>query len=258
MFEQDLEEKNIEIENNVDIQPNKESEKELSFVKKLALFLTGCVGFEIIGFIVSLIVVLLVGTDAAQTPEVTGIINFICYGSLFVILVAILNKDIVKLFSSFTKGRNYLFGIVFAALLIGVPIFYNMLINLFRETGTSQNEEGLRSFIVIYPLLSIFILGVVGPFCEELTYRVGLFGLLKKHKWLAYIVSAIVFALMHFTFTAKGEAMIDELLNLPIYLFSGVMFALAYDKFGLSCSLTAHVINNVFAISMTIIASLIS
>ena len=115
MFEQDLEEKNIEIENNVDIQPNKESKKELSFVKKLALFLTGCVGFEIIGFIVSLIVVLLVGTDAAQTPEVTGIINFICYGSLFVILVAILNKDIVKLFSSFTKGRNYLFGIVFAA-----------------------------------------------------------------------------------------------------------------------------------------------
>ena len=120
----------------------------------------------------------------------------------------------------------------------------------------NENEEGLRSFIVIYPWMSLFILGFVGPICEELTYRVGLFGLLKRWKWLAYIVSALVFAFMHFSFDAEGDAMIVELINLPMYIFSGVMFALAYDKFGLSASLTAHIVNNVFAVSMTLIETL--
>ena len=119
----------------------------------------------------------------------------------------------------------------------------------------SENESVLREIIKAFPALSVFVFGIVGPFCEELTYRVGLFGCFKKYKWLAYLTSIIVFALMHFGFTSPN--IIDELVNLPIYLFSGAAFAFAYDKFGLAGSLSAHVTNNLYAIIASIITNYI-
>ena len=58
---------------------------------------------------------------------------------------------------------------------------------------------------------------------------------------------------MHFGFTS--EHIIDELVNLPIYLFSGAAFAVADDKLGLAGSLSAHVLNNLYAIIMSIISN---
>ena len=48
------------------------------------------------------------------------------------------------------------------------------------EEDKNENEEDLRSFIVVYPITSIIFLGFIGPMCEELTYRVGVFGVLKN------------------------------------------------------------------------------
>ena len=257
MLEENNENMNIEIENNVDIPPEKPAPKPLHWGKRLALFLTGCLGFEVIAIIVSVVVALLITGYEPTDPHVTGVINFTCYAILIVALLGILNIDIPKLFKSFKNWKSYVFGLVFAVALVVIPIIYDTIINLFYETETSQNEGGLRQIIAIYPFLSIFIFGIVGPLCEELTYRVGAFGLLKKYKWLAYIVSSLIFALMHFDFTAKGNVMINELINLPIYIFSGVTFALAYDKFGLACSLTAHIANNLYAVTMSILQNLL-
>ena len=108
----------------------------------------------------------------------------------------------------------------------------------------------LRSFITIYPFISLIFLGVIGPICEELTYRVGLFSVLKKPKWLAYVIGTLVFALAHFSFTSTN--IINELVNLPVYIVSGFALCLAYDKFGLAASLTAHTVNNIYSVSMVI------
>lgn len=257
LFEEEKE-VNIEIDNNVDIPEPKPAKKPLHFGKRIALFLTGWLGFSIISIVVSFIYVLLNGQEAATSSEGTGVINFISYGILFATLMAILNVDLVRIIDVFKNWKGVLVGLGFAAAIIVVPTIYNLIVNLFYPIDISENEQGLRGFIVIYPVLSIFILGIVGPLCEELTYRVGLFGLLKKWPWVAYIVSTLVFALMHFGFTTTGDAMIQELLNLPIYLFSGAMFALAYHKFGLSASITAHIINNSFTVVLVIINGLIA
>ena len=71
--------------------------------------------------------------------------------------------------------------------------------------------------------------------------------------FLAYIVTSLVFGLIHFNFFATGDALINELLNLPSYVISGFLLTLAYDKFGFACSSVAHIVNNLFSIVVSMI-----
>ena len=55
----------------------------------------------------------------------------------------------------------------------------------------------------------------------------------------------MIFALIHFDFQA--ENIVNELWALPTYLVSGVILGLAYEHRGPACSMTAHLIYNLFA-----------
>ena len=134
--------------------------------------------------------------------------------------------------------------------MIGTTILYNSIIAQFIELPKNANEDIAEQMIKQYPVICFFILGFIGPICEELTYRFGLFGLLKKkNRILAYIVSALVFGIIHFDFTGD---LIVELLNLPTYIICGALFGLAYDLCGFEASLTAHITNNLYAVILTI------
>ena len=122
----------------------------------------------------------------------------------------------------------------------------------------NENELQSRAIIDTYPILSILVLGIIGPICEELTYRLGMFSLIGRiNRVLAYIITSLVFALMHMNFSSNANIVV-ELLNLPSYIFAGVAFCFAYDKFSLPCSLTAHTLNNLFAVIFQIILNNIS
>ena len=230
----------------IDIKPKFRDDKTIPLVKKIFLFVTGFAGIYLIALLASAFL-LFSNLDKTQQASVS---TFITYGVLFAILFGILNFDLKHIFNEFKKWKSWLIGIGFGAALILVPIFYTTIISEFYEYHINENETSLRQIIAIYPVLSVLFFGVIGPICEELTYRVGLFGSLSKYKWLAYLVAIFVFALAHFSFTAEG--IIDELINLPIYLFSGFMFAFAYDKFGLSASLAAHMTNNLYSVIVII------
>jgi membrane protease YdiL (CAAX protease family) len=95
------------------------------------------------------------------------------------------------------------------------------------------------------PYLSLLVLGLVGPFCEELAYRVGLFGLTRRvNIYLAYFVASVVFGLIHMhDFTS-----VNEWLSFPDYLVAGAVLAVTYEKFGFGASYIAHATNNVFSL----------
>ena len=97
-----------------------------------------------------------------------------------------------------------------------------------------------------------------------MTYRVGLFSFLMRTKrWLAYMVTIIVFAFIHFDFTSiltgiqtgVWDTLINEILNLPEYMMAGAVLCVLYDTCGLSASIIAHVGNNLFSIFLYIISS---
>ncbi|MBQ0009452.1 MAG: hypothetical protein KBS97_04215, partial [Firmicutes bacterium] len=83
----------------------------LSWPKQIGLFAMGLGGFELIAFILS---VILVKAGFAKGNEVLAnmLLNAIVYLILFVSLLFICNKDIKKLLSSFKSWEPYIAGVV--------------------------------------------------------------------------------------------------------------------------------------------------
>ena len=146
--------------------------------------------------------------------------------------------------------------------MLAASILYSVILSaILTATGGSYssnaNQSTLESIIKVYPIMSFVIFGIVGPISEELTYRVGLFSLCSRvNKVFGYIVSLIIFALIHFSWTSIGtKDFVTELYNLPSYLIAGFGLAFIYDKGGIGASFIAHSLNNIYSVVSVIIST---
>ena len=225
------------------------------------LFLILFVGLQLFGTIVQLILLMTApkGLNPEQLsdwllgPQNLSLVQYVTYGLLAVALCL----------TVFDKWKGILRGIKLKAPLYGLAgfaaiyifsIIYNLiLIQAGSAAGDNQNQSLIVEIVKYNPVLAVIFLALVGPLCEELGYRVGLFGFLKRYStWVAYVVASVVFAFIHFDFTAIGS--LNEWLNVPLYLVPGLIMAFVYDKGGLAASYTTHAINNlvsVLSIAMT-------
>lgn len=243
-----------------------------SALKQAGLFLAGWAGFQLIATLVSVLFQLVwtqmnPGFTAEMMEgylasyEFGGPVNFVSYSLLFAVLTAILWKDNLAVFSSFKHGKAYLWGIgSFAALFLVQLVYGNIVAMILQANGMEMeqnlNENTLTAIAKAYPVAAMFIFGLVAPYCEEITYRVGLYSFFGRFgKWAAYLFSAIVFGLIHFDWNCFGspEAMVVELYNIPVYLFAGGILGFAYDKGGFASSFVAHAANNLFSTLMNVI-----
>ncbi len=231
---------------------------ELTSKKHILLFLMGWLGIQFIALIIGIIAVacapelsmVTIDDVATATDWYSAIVNFVSYGVLFLILLLILYKSLPMVIKSMKyKPWNYLIGVGCGVALIVFSILYSLVTESLGATS-NDNQTEVVNLVTAYPIASLFILGVIGPICEELTYRLGLFSLLAKNsKVAAYAVSAILFGLIHFDFFAgSASAYLNEFINLPFYIISGVVFAIVYDKFGLQGSISMHITNNVVSV----------
>lgn len=222
----------------------------VSWPKQIALFVIGFAIFQVIAIFYAAII---------KKASITGqqanmLLNTLVYVSIFLILIGVLNVDLKKLVKSFKYWQPYLAGVgcVFAVLALGY-IYQLILAAAHVQIGTSGNESAIDSVTTLYPFGSIIVFGFIGPICEELTYRVGLFSFFKRiSKWVAYPATIIIFTLIHFTWDAPNIT--NELLNLPFYVIGAVCLTFTYDKYGFAGSMTAHILNNVISLSLSMIS----
>ena len=238
-------------------------EKMMSYKRQLLLFGVGFIGFQVIGTLIELIFLLIgraqFGSDNAaissyvQSAPVSMFVNSIAYCLVFCILLFIAKPSISNIFKSFKNKKAYLGALLAFVIIYSFTIFYSIFIQLVGPKVTdNNNQEALTSIVKVYPLISLVVFGIIGPICEELTYRVGFFDFFKrKNKIVAYIATIVIFTLIHFDFAASN--IVNELLNIPYYAAAAFAFTFVYDKFGFAASVTAHIANNLFSI----IASLI-
>ena len=216
---EDLESKNTWVFNTEDDGPKWPLFKR-EIIYRLIVFLIGFVGIFFIGLAIELVVLIVQPglLDSSSELYVQGLtlVNSFQYLFLLGAFIFFLWPRLLTLIKRFKNWKHIIIGLGFGVLVIGVTIAYNAIISQFIEMETNANEIAAESMIKQYPVISFFILGLVGPICEELTYRFGLFGLLKRqNRILAYIVTAFVFGIIHFDFTGD---LIVELLNLPVYI----------------------------------------
>ena len=179
-----------------------------------------------------------------------GLILFFSYLLLFGGLVSIVISTRRKtFFKKMSRPIDYVIGLGFAIALVLVSIVLDKIIGAINGDVINNNQLFAEELAINYPVLSGFIIILLGPICEELTYRVGLYSFLRRiNIVLAFAVTTIVFALIHFDFEAAN--MTNELLALPSYITCGFLLTLAYELRGPACSMTAHMLYNLFAFIM--------
>jgi membrane protease YdiL (CAAX protease family) len=239
--------------------------------KELALFLIGWLGFQIIGLLVSFIVLSVTKgayesaglsgaslqaalTSFKNSVTYAGAIDFSVYVILFCVMLVVLDRDIYRISKRFKMGKSY-FGFLAGFGIMMLSVLYNLIIqNVIGSTESNANQSIINALIASNPLLSIVVFAFIGPFCEELTYRVGLFGFLKRiNPYLAYIGTALLFGAIHMDITNLGSVI--EWAYFPDYVISGFLFSLLYDKLGFGASYTAHFTNNFISVVMTILVN---
>ena len=248
-----------------------------TFPWQIVYFILGFAGFQVIGIIVQLIAeaVFLASHPGAGTEElvaymsqidVSFAITAIAYAvvfTLFVLFLAI-RKRFPSMGKSFAHWLTYVVGIGGGILLLGTSIAYSFIASIiFQAAGidpsVNANESSIREMAKAFPALSLIVFGLVGPFCEEMGYRVGLFGLTSRLGRIAgYIISAVVFGAIHFGWEILGsgdrDAIIIEVVNFPSYLIAGLGLCFIYDRFGFGASFLAHATNNLISVLVQIVA----
>ena len=244
---------------------NNPSLKNVSMLKpwkQLMLFLAGFLGLilltYLIQFLMSLISRSVSPTDYDYEMFINSnlasmILNGSAYLILAVIFIILISDESHEIFKSFKNWQAYVAAGIGFALIISFNLIYNSILSL-ANVGISDNanETSLNTMVSQFPIASMLIFAFIGPACEEITYRIGLFSLTRRvNRILAYVVTIVVFTLIHFDFLSKN--MVNELLNIPFYAFAAFVFTFLYDRFGLAASLSAHITNNVLSIGATIL-----
>ena len=215
---------------------------------QIGLFLIGFAyfGMLITEILISYVLIGLEGKESLSNILVSFLTYFMMFGALLILCFTTRKRQFVE---SLSRPYDYLFGLAYAGGIFTTAIIIGLITSIFYK-DTNTNQTVVIGMVQNYPILAGLIICFLGPICEELTYRVGLYSFLRRiNKYLAIAVTTLVFALIHFDFTAKN--IVGELWSLPSYLACGAILAIAYEHRGPACSIVAHMLYN--ATSMVII-----
>ena len=225
----------------------------LSPQKQLLLFLVGFVALQVIGYLIGAILDNFMSDEEVIYHLIT---NVVCYVSVAIGLSFVIFKDFKLFKRHLTNPYPWIAGVTGGIILIMVTITYSLCSNLIYPHEINENQNLANNMMTSFPLTSILIIGIIGPICEEFTYRLGMYSFLRRiNKYVAYAITIVFFALIHINFFA--ENIIPELIAIPQYLFAGLCFCILYEKWGIAASTTAHITNNLFSVLYTIIAQFI-
>ena len=185
----------------------------LGAYREIGLFLIGFVGLFLLAQVIGIITLSaesfryaqmgLTGdelkaalTEFSSSVRFTLLINDLTYTLVFAAMLLFLWKDNRRLLKSFANLK-ILFGFVVGfAMIILSGIWSNIAIKL--GASTNINQGAVEETIKASPLLAVLVTGLIAPFVEELTYRVGAFTFLKRiNTVLAYVVVGALFGLIH-------------------------------------------------------------
>ena len=240
----------------------------VNIFKQIGFLLLALIGLTVVSTIVQSIQMVMFKTDnpSAGAEEIKAYLmsapnlfasNTIAYLSLFLIMGLLLWSGWKELLGSFKNWKAYAFAAAGFGAIMVFSVIYNALVsNIYQALGrelpsTNNNQSLINEMILFQPFACLIVFGLIGPLTEEFAYRVGLFGAATRFgKVFGYIITVLVFASIHFDFTAFSDsaALESELIALPSYLFSGFAFSFLYQKFGFASSFLAHATNNVFSI----------
>lgn len=178
--------------------------------------------------------------------------NTIYYYVLFAVTILIFHGFLGRTTRSFADRP----GEACKTLVIGIIALYGLnelayrLTNLLVSNRTNLNDMTISAQIETAPRTTLLIVILLAPFVEEVLFRGLIFGCLKgKSRVLAYLVSCLLFALMHVWQYALGSQDLTYLVLMVQYLVPGLVLAWAFDHSGtLWSSIGLHAAANALSV----------
>lgn len=247
--------------------PERALNKGLPFYVKISFFLIGFLGLQLFSILVQLFISLFLSPDEDRTLFLS-LLNFFTYLLTAIGMLSLLSfephRGIKILGKEFLDKKAYGYAAIGLFAIYLVNIIFSLLYSMIPYYGSNANQDAVESMTASQPVLLFFTTVIFAPFCEELTYRVGLGDTIgRKNPWLGIILSSLIFGLIHFDFNSISNVissvdtelyeanlinLYNELLNLPIYVFSGAVLCSTYFFSGrLSSSMSAHLCNNLLS-----------
>ena len=169
-------------------------------------------------------------------------------GALLVLLMGFRYVHHIPLKNIFSGGINFRWGIFFfsAAIWVILAIISDFILNLLQP----GNYQWSFNPIVFFPYMSLaFLLIAIQITAEELFFRGYLlmgFSRIVKSKWIAIIIQALLFGILHGANTEVSTYGI--LATMPFYIGIGILFGgITYKSNGLEAALGLHFVNNIYA-----------
>ncbi len=178
--------------------------------------------------------------------------NVIYYYVLFAVTIIIFHGFLGRTSRQFADNL----GGACKTLVIGLIGLYGLnelvyrLTNLIFTNRTNLNDTTISAQIDDAPHMTLLIVIFLAPFVEEVLFRGLVFGNLKnKSRAVAYLVSCLLFALLHVWQFAVVNQDITYFLLMIQYLVPGLMLAWAYEHSGtLWTAIGLHAVANALSV----------
>jgi len=172
------------------------------------------------------------------------------------ILCLIYHKTLISDAKSFFKefGKNMETAFKYWFLGFIVMLISNFIITFILKLQIAGNEEQVRNFIDISPLLMIFNTVIYAPISEELVFRKNIKDCVPS-KWLYALTSGFLFSYLHII--GYIDSPISFIHIIP-YASLGITFALLYHKTdNIYSSIMMHGLHNLIATMIYIIGAML-
>lgn len=189
------------------------------------------------------------------------------HNNLFILISTILFISLILMFtypllieSNYALKRvGYIKIIMISILAFLVGYFFDYIYqfiinNIEGIPDVSVNQSDIETLLIKFPFKSFISIVIIAPIVEEIVFRGLLFRtIIHRNRILAYITTFLLFGLAHLTFGDSADGII-ELIFLPIYGVSGLLFAYVYEKTNcIYTSMLTHAINNAIGFIMILL-----
>lgn len=178
--------------------------------------------------------------------------NMIYYYILFAVTIVIFHGFLARTSRNFADNlgdacKTVVMGLI---ALYGLNELVYRLTSLLVNNQTNLNDTSISAQMQDAPHMTLLIVIFLAPFVEEVLFRGLVFGNLKsKSPAVAYIVSCLLFALLHVWQFAVVQQDLTYFLLMVQYLVPGFVLAWAYHHTGtLWTSIGLHVATNALSV----------
>ncbi len=192
--------------------------------------------------------------DYSKWNENTKYLFNIGYELIILIIIIFILKDTVyNNFKIYIKNvKEYLSKYIqYWFIALGLMYVSNFII-IFITKDIAQNEQSVRALFEANPILTFVLASLLAPLLEELVFRLSIYKIIGKYKYLFIAVSGLIFGSMH---VIGNVSVWTDLLYLIPYSIPGCVFAYTLVKSdNIFVPISLHFIHNTFALLLQVVA----